>query len=461
MVVTVPSEDSDSGLSSAASVGTSQCNIGPSHASSSSSQNFAQMVPHVHTNNPQFSTHVEFSQALITPHVDASLMALDLPDISMEPAHQVNTLAFILGPRGATSQHKWKKSTQLQAICQLWDKNKVQHIPTKSVDYSPLHSSINDPMCFPLLSAYSHQNIPHLVPTRQDPTSTIIPPVFETNQGSAIFFNQFLSSWALNNNNPNLFEPPPPFLISSYPTTSHLNFMQLIKAHIAHPTSIPFLSQNSPSPSSFSSATQPLSPTILKLNTSNISTPRKTQFHNHRPSRFMTYAHDWKPHFASVLKSQPSTFAPGPSPLIPTSSANTPPPANISPTNVTPLETPYTTDSPPEKLPYTCPIIVPVESSPCMVSHSKGKGKMKWIDDEDDIPLAQLKKSRHEDTTSLDSLSSLEIAAYSLTQLQHATPSSGPVHNFMEKPLQDFQGRLIGFLPQLVAFASKPFAALD
>jgi hypothetical protein len=72
---------------------------------------------------------------------------------------------------------------------------------------------------------------------------------------------------------------------------------------------------------------------------------------------------------------------------------------------------------------------------------------MKWIDDKDDIPLAQLKKSRYEDTTSLDSLSPLEIVAYSLTQLHHVAPFKGPVQDFTERPLQDLQGRLSGFLP--------------
>jgi hypothetical protein len=58
-----------------------------------------------------------------------------------------------------------------------------------------------------------------------------------------------------------------------------------------------------------------------------------------------------------------------------------------------------------------------MDSPPCQVTHTKGKGKSKWYDDEDDIPLAQLKKSRYEDNIILDSLSNLEIAAYSLTQL--------------------------------------------
>ena len=85
---------------------------------------------------------------------------------------------------------------------------------------------------------------------------------------------------------------------------------------------------------------------------------------------------------------------------------------------------------------------------------------MKWIDDKDNIPLAQLKKSRHADNVSFDFLSLLEMTTYSLTQLQHAAPPIGPVHDFMEQPLQDFQGCLSGFLPQPVVFASDPSAVI-
>ena len=126
-------------------------------------------------------------------------MALDFPEISTAPAHQQITQASILGPHAAASQHKWKKSTQVQAICQLQDKNKVQQISTQFVDSTPHYPSINDPMCYPLLSAYSHRNIPQLVPSRQDSTSSLIPPVIKTNQNSVGFFNQFLSSEAHNN----------------------------------------------------------------------------------------------------------------------------------------------------------------------------------------------------------------------------------------------------------------------
>jgi hypothetical protein len=100
-----------------------------------------------------------------------------------------------------------------------------------------------------------------------------------------------------------------------------------------------------------------------------------------------------------------------------------------------------------------------VDSSPCLVFHIRGKGKMKWIHDDDDIPLSQLMKSRCVDSCSLDSLSLIEIAAYSLTQLQHAPPEIGPVLNFMDKPLLDFQGCIIGVMPQPMSFAPDPTVA--
>ncbi|KAE7997367.1 hypothetical protein FH972_002008 [Carpinus fangiana] len=86
---------------------------------------------------------------------------------------------------------------------------------------------------------------------------------------------------------------------------------------------------------------------------------------------------------------------------------------------------------------------------------------MKWVeDDDDDIPLAKLKKSRYEESVFSDSLSPLEIAAYSLTQLQNVAPSNGPVQDFMAQPLQQFQGRLPGLFPQPMIFAPEAAAAI-
>jgi hypothetical protein len=84
----------------------------------------------------------------------------------MAPAHQRLTQAFILGPHAATSQHKWKKFTQVQAVCQLQDKNKVQQISTQSVDSTPHYPSINDPCatpCFPPTLPKISPSLFHLV----------------------------------------------------------------------------------------------------------------------------------------------------------------------------------------------------------------------------------------------------------------------------------------------------------
>jgi hypothetical protein len=48
----------------------------------------------------------------------------------------------------------------------------------------------------------------------------------------------------------------------------------------------------------------------------------------------------------------------------------------------------------------------------------RGKGKSKLILDEDDIPLAQLKKLKHGQQVSVNSISELESVALSLTELQ-------------------------------------------
>jgi hypothetical protein len=143
----VPSEDSNSGLSSAASVGTSQCIIEPLHASASSSKNLSQMVPHVQTKNAFLLFKEDFSQALTVPHADSASLAPNFHVHYSAPAQHGNSHVSILGPKASTSQHKWKSSPYVQAVCQLNDKNKVHNIPMQSVDSSHPYPLINDPMC--------------------------------------------------------------------------------------------------------------------------------------------------------------------------------------------------------------------------------------------------------------------------------------------------------------------------
>jgi hypothetical protein len=77
LVTTVPSEDSNSGLSSAASVGNSHCSIEPLHVFPSFSKNLSQLVPHVQTKNALLLSKEDLSQALMVPHMDSTSLALD------------------------------------------------------------------------------------------------------------------------------------------------------------------------------------------------------------------------------------------------------------------------------------------------------------------------------------------------------------------------------------------------
>jgi hypothetical protein len=66
---------------------------------------------------------------------------------------------------------------------------------------------------------------------------------------------------------------------------------------------------------------------------------------------------------------------------------------------------------------------------------SKGNGKSKLIFDNDDVPLAQLKKQRCGQKTPTTSLFGIEMASLSITKLQNATPIKGPIYNFLNNPL--------------------------
>jgi hypothetical protein len=104
-----------------------------------------------------------------------------------------------------------------------------------------------------------------------------------------------------------------------------------------------------------------------------------------------------------------------------------------------PLSSPaYTT---PPTLPYfTTSHGSIVSASPYQVPaiFSKGRGKLKLIIDDDDVPLVQLKKLRYGQKDYVTRLLELEAATLSLTQLQHAFPVKGLVHQFLTNP---FLGR--------------------
>jgi hypothetical protein len=273
LVVKVHSEDSDSGLSSATSVGDSPCGIGPSHMSSSSSKPSTHLVPHVH--QPQLSleqdkltrTHeqLNISQELALHHVEASDMVLDISDFPLSPAHQRTIPTSKLNPHAATSRPQWKKSSHVQALCQLHDKNQVPTISTISADSTPPYPSLNDPMSYPLLSAYTQRDPPSPFDfSSQDSTVSFLTPN-KTNRNTLGFFNQFFSSWAHSSLNPNLLGPPSPFQLNPYPHTEHISQMQ--------PTHTPAPQPSPPSPAGHYGRPQ----------------SRRTTFHTHKPSRFMPY----------------------------------------------------------------------------------------------------------------------------------------------------------------------------
>jgi hypothetical protein len=68
-----------------------------------------------------------------------------------------------------------------------------------------------------------------------------------------------------------------------------------------------------------------------------------------------------------------------------------------------------------------------------IISKSKGKNKMTY--DDDDVPLAHLKKQRLSSTNYSSPLFDIEVVAISLTNLQHATPIKGLVYDFLNTPL--------------------------
>ena len=88
---------------------------------------------------------------------------------------------------------------------------------------------------------------------------------------------------------------------------------------------------------------------------------------------------------------------------------------------------------------------------------SRGKGKSKLVIDDDDVPLAQLKKSRCGQKDYVTSLLDLEMAALSLTELHHAFPVKGPVHQLLTSP---FLGRNLEGKP-LPGFPFAPMGIDD
>lgn len=172
--------------------------------------------------------------------------------------------------------------------------------------------------------------------------------------------------------------------------------------------------------------THPLSnwPTYFQITqTPNAPSSRKIPTHPHSPSQFRLY---------SLARSRLPAPLPSPS-----SSPNLP-----YPSTPPPIPSP-----PPSSLTSTLP---------------RRKGKSKITCTANDIPLAFLKKSRHTLNVSTKSLSSLEFAALSLTELQDSAPPKGTIQAFMANPLHGHYGHNLDALPQpVLPFAQDVYAASD
>ena len=90
-------------------------------------------------------------------------------------------------------------------------------------------------------------------------------------------------------------------------------------------------------------------------------------------------------------------------------------------------------------------------SVPAIISWAKGKSKQ-FLDD-DEIPLAQLKKMKYETPVPDTSILDIERAALSLTKLHGDAYFKGPVHQFLTSPLLNSHGQVTNSI--LLTFMEK------
>jgi hypothetical protein len=223
-------------------------------------------------------------------------------------------------------------------------------------------------------------------------------------------FNTFLNTWSKNPANPSLLDKAPsPFQLCSNPNQS-------------------------------TSSAGPIIPHPLDKNFS-----RKLSTHKH--SWFRPYESSWPLHAVSsfpppinhpVSYSYDDLSSPTPLPHIA-------PSTHTRKNETTPITIPPSTFNPP-----TSSFVSLISSSisfavPTIIS--KGKGKSKLILDDDDLPLAQLKKLKTKRHVSDSSNSDLESAVFSLTKLQDDPYFKGPIHKFLTSPLFGSQGQMVDFMP--------------
>jgi hypothetical protein len=196
------------------SMGISHRSIESLHASSSSSKNLSQIVPHVPSKSALFPTSEDFSHALTSSHLFSISAAADLVHYTA-PAHHAAPHVSTLGHQGSTSHPKWKPSSNVQAVCQLQDKNKVLSFSRPSVDFFQQYPLINEAMSLnPLLYAYPQLNPNNSVTSRPEYTRSLHSPVPKSNLVGDGLFHQFLSSWAQSGNTLSFSGPPHHFYLT-------------------------------------------------------------------------------------------------------------------------------------------------------------------------------------------------------------------------------------------------------
>jgi hypothetical protein len=391
-------EDSDSGVSSAASVGNSPSCLSPSRPLDPPCSNFGQLVP-----RNQLDSHGSSTNLFSLQHVDS-------PGSSVPT--QPNQLL-----------HQWESSSYQHPLGRYPSKGTPHIISLQSKQLDWPYPTLNDPTSNPYLYHFTPPTT-QLAPcssSRSHPTTN---PFNLSPAGSfpsllphaPSLFNTILHNWAQNPNNPSLLDKSPsPFQVGSNVTNSSSFFVEPIIKH-------------------------PLDLTINRK----LSTYKHSRFRPYETTRplnaILSTSHSITHHNPHILDDpQPLSPIPPHTPALSTQTeknATLPPTSSPSPFNTSTCSSVITTTN---SLPFEVPAII-----------SRGKGKSKLILDEDDLPLAQLKKAKTEklvSNSSISDFSDVEGAALSLTKLHGDPFFKGPVHKFLTTPILDRHGHMVDFMP--------------
>jgi hypothetical protein len=382
-------EDSDSGVSSAASVGTSPSSFSPSRQLDPPCSSFGQLISrnqmdsHGSSNNLLSLQHVASSESLV-PSQSSQLLNQWEPSSFQHPISRSHSKGNSNLISFNSKIFDWPYPSSKDAARRPY----LYHFMPPTTQLAPSSSSRNNPTPSPLdfyPAGYFSSIRPHLTD----------------------LFNTFLHNWAQYPLKPSLVpNPPSPFQVGSQAAQSGPSF---VKPLSSHPLDI--------SPSR------------------KLSTYKHSRFRPYEPSRPLhTTPHS--SHSTNLLSSSilndPQETSPFPfhtQPLFTQADPHVALSSIVSPASLQPQ---------PTALSFEIPAII-----------SNRKGKSKLLLNDDDLPLVQLKKSKIEKQVlvSDSSFSDVEGAALSLTKLRGDQVFKGPVHNFLKSPTLDSHGKLVDFMP--------------